>query len=686
MTADLIFTPPQITDDDVAWVTKILSLPDNAFGGTDGKDPRLHILKTNQTMDVEACPGSGKTTLLVAKLAILARKWTDLRRGICVLSHTNVARRQIENSLGFTPEGTRLLSYPHYVGTIHGFVNEFLAIPWLRSQGYPATVIDDAQCEQHRRRLLRLAQFSALNSYVTGRERNPRVREVGGWHIGGPDFNGVTDKGRTSIEARFPAPSRQLPALLRKCAQDGYHRYAEMFIWAHDLISNHPDCAAALRVRFPMVFIDEVQDNSEDQSALLHRVFMEGEKVCVRQRYGDSNQAIYGHVEGQGASSDLFPQEDIRRDVPNSLRFGQKIADFADPLGLVPQSLVGRGSLGRIIKSDTSRQHTIFLFEDETIHRVLPAFCEHLVVCFTSDELTRGTFVAVGAVHVPRSDEDMPRHLRHYWAAYDHQLNSSEPKPTTFYQHIIAGRKTTFETGEAFDAIEKIADGILRLARLVAPSRSSVRRRKHSQILESLSSDVELKARYLNTAITLANPATELSPAAWDTEWSHVIVKVASVIAGRDFRKSDQADFLEWPASGPATEPVAVGPTGNFYRYHSPAVAVRVASIHAVKGETHTATLVLDTFFHDHNLQELKPWLLGAHVGKGSVGVRMQARLKQHYVAMTRPTHMLCLAMKDTFTSAEISILQSRHWRICRLTRSGSEWLEPAEQEDQQPQ
>ena len=48
---------------------------------------------------VQACPGSGKTTTLVAKLAILADRIPNDGRGICVLSHTNVAREEIEKKL-----------------------------------------------------------------------------------------------------------------------------------------------------------------------------------------------------------------------------------------------------------------------------------------------------------------------------------------------------------------------------------------------------------------------------------------------------------------------------------------------------------------------------------------------------------------------------------------------------------
>src|SRR5687768_16644869 len=94
------FTYPEVSDRDVAWACDVLKLKAEAFGGADGNDPSLGILKSRIAIDVAACPGSGKTTLLVAKLAILARRWTARDQGICVLSHTNVARREIETRLG----------------------------------------------------------------------------------------------------------------------------------------------------------------------------------------------------------------------------------------------------------------------------------------------------------------------------------------------------------------------------------------------------------------------------------------------------------------------------------------------------------------------------------------------------------------------------------------------------------
>lgn len=100
---------PVIADEDVEWVSALMGL--NAIDA-----PRRAFLTSRSTLDVSACPGSGKTTLIVAKLAILARNWPHRTKGICVLSHTNVAREEIQHRLGGTVVGQRLLGYTRDLG------------------------------------------------------------------------------------------------------------------------------------------------------------------------------------------------------------------------------------------------------------------------------------------------------------------------------------------------------------------------------------------------------------------------------------------------------------------------------------------------------------------------------------------------------------------------------------------
>ncbi len=675
-----MFEVPPIDDLDIQWACDMLALPPTAFHGPDGNDPRAAVLLSNDTLDIEACPGSGKTTLLVAKLAILARKWKSRRSGICVLSHTNAARREIERSLGRTAAGATLLSYPHFVGTIHGFVNEFLAIPWLRSLGYPIIAIDDALCEQHRRHLLNLNQYTALRNHVAFKEQHPNVNYVGGWNVASPDFLVLKDNGSQLFNNPDTQSAQQLCLLARQCTDDGFYRYEELFMWAEDLLDKYPEAVAAIRQRFPLLFIDEVQDNSEPQSRLLQRIFVDGENPVVRQRYGDSNQAIFAHTGALAAESDPFPIEDVRRDIPNSHRFGQQIADLANPLGLRPQDLQGLGPPAHTIQSDTTGRHAVILFDDDCMACVLDCYASYLCELFSEEELRAGTFTAVGGVHRPGEDTHAPRFVAHYWPEYDHELSYAEPKPKTFHQYVAAGWKAAGTSGDTHSVVERIADGIYRAVQITNPTaRREQHKRRHRSILESLEQAPDLKERYLALVMRVIGDDTDIEAGEWQGSWVPMILELVELLTGEDINPAHLDDFLFWPDEE-LNEEVArkVKRKDNYYRFPSddPLVNIRVGSIHSVKGETHTATFVLDTFFHGHHLRALRPWLLGEKTGQGTEGPRIQSRLKQHYVAFTRPTHLLAIAMRDELAAAEVQALKDRNWCVGRAQQDGSiAWL-----------
>ena len=114
------------------------------LGGCDFTDPsHTAFLEAGGSCDVQAAPGNGKTTLLAAKLAILSRSWTERRNGVCVISHTNAARTEVEDKIADHPTAARLLAYPQFTGTVTAFINQFIALPYLRCLGWTVRQIDD---------------------------------------------------------------------------------------------------------------------------------------------------------------------------------------------------------------------------------------------------------------------------------------------------------------------------------------------------------------------------------------------------------------------------------------------------------------------------------------------------------------------------------------------------------------
>ncbi|MGH9434379.1 MAG: UvrD-helicase domain-containing protein [Terriglobia bacterium] len=661
---------PAVSDEDIAWACRVLGLTATAFSGADGNDPRLAVIRSLDSLDIEACPGSGKTTLLVAKLAILARHWTERRRGICVLSHTNVARREIENRLGSTPEGTRLLSYPHFVGTIHGFANEFLGVPWVRSKPLPIRVIDDEVCLTRRWHKLPTNIRKGLES--NRHDQNVLRVNATDFSVNGLKWgkNGTLTSGTDTYKA--------IRGACRESCEEGYFCHGEMLLWASELLDRAPQMREALRGRFPLLFIDEVQDNSEEQSALLFRIFMEGANPVTRQRFGDSNQAIYQRSsQTNGVTTDPFPDTALLKTIPNSHRFAQQIADFANPLAASPHGLIGLGPRHGTITTDTSGKHAVFLFDSQTVGFVMPCYASYLRDLFLEPELQAGAFTAVGAVHRPTQDDKIPRFVAHYWPAYDHELSVSEPRPGTFLQYIAVGKKLARASGEAYPMVERIAEGVLRLAEILYPLADiGTLKRKHRHVRELLSQNVELERGYLEIVSSLITDKTETTPCDWNEKWVPQITAIAGAIAGTAGNQPAATAFLALPAGG--TQQSGSSQRDNVYRFppETPKLQIRVGSIHSVKGETHTATLVLDTFFYSHHLATLKPWLIDQKSGGASENARNVSRLRQHYVAMTRPSHLLCLAMReDHLSNSDISALKGRGWRIARVAGGGALWL-----------
>jgi len=624
-----------------------MGLPSHAFTGVAGDDPRMAVIRRTDSVDVEACPGSGKTTLLVAKLAILARRWRWSRSGMCVLSHTNAARDEIANRLSTSREGAALLQYPHYIGTIHGFANEFLAIPYLRSKNNPIKIIDtDVALSK------RWAKVPRPTKTFLDRRNNGDGRAF--LRYDRADFGG----GKMSTLGEHTPTYATVRAICEESSREGYFCYHELFIWAMKLLDEQPSAALSLRARFPMLFIDEVQDNDEIQSSLLHRIFMQGDTPCRRQRFGDSNQAIYQSAAvTTGATTDTFPGA-VRADLPNSFRFGAGIANLANPLGLTPQGLVGLGS-------GPHHPPTILLFDDGSVRSVLPEYGSILRETFSEDELLAGVFTAVAGEHKPGDDDRIPAWMGHYAPAYDPDISGREAYPSTFSQFLMSGYREAQRIRRSHPVTRAVAQGMLELLRRGDFDLSEMKpRNPHTFLLTVLSGDALV--RYKQLLDFLVVHIGLITPWLWRDFVALILRVIAEETAGKVIGEREFIEFLRWKQLDdfPAGSPSVVS---NIFSYpaEDPKVKIRLGSIHSVKGETHTATLVLDSFFHDHHLSALKPWILGDKVGKGAEGSRIQGRLKLHYVAMTRPAQLLCLAMRsDVFSANERAQLVARGWTI----------------------
>lgn len=650
-----------IREQDVPWAASLMGLGPNGFAPVDGDESRFQAMRRLDSVDFEACPGSGKTTLLVAKLAVLAVRWPHRKQGICVLSHTNAARNEIGTKLGNSAAGLALMRYPHFVGTIHSFVNEYLALPWLRSNGLNVRCIDTQ---------IALAKRWYELPYTTRIALERSHLTPAAMAYDGPDYTG----GKVGKFGPHTPTGQLIIAARRKFSEQGYFCFDEMFVWANDLLDRRPEAAHDLRQRFPLVFIDEAQDNSEEQSALLHRIFCAGDGPVRRQRFGDSNQAIYAKPGLAGAETDPFPGAAVHP-LPRSYRFSQSLADEVKGFGVTPQALVGAGPPPHIAAEP--KMPAIFLFDDASVQSVLPKFGAHLVASFDAAALAAGTFTAVAGVHELDQNGRVPHAMGHYVPSYDPNCARRETAPDRFAQYLARARFETAGSGNTERLINAAAAALLAASELAGGTHGRIARKSpHRRMLDYLA-DSDARAHYLAFLELILSGRGEFASPDWEVNGLPLAVEIVKVLSGTAALGAAANAFLAWPPVPAQTDQEAIfARTDNLFAYPSeaPEVHIRLGSIHSVKGETHTATLVLDSYYYNHHLSELKPWLLGAKAGGSMVnnrgrqvfeGSRTLGRLKLHYVAMTRPTHLLCVAMrKDVFDAGELDILTGRGWEV----------------------
>jgi len=616
--------------------------------GVSFDEPRRQILRSNDSFDVQACPGSGKTTLLVAKLAILGAKWPHSRRGLCVLSHTNVARKEIESKLAGTAVGHRLLAYPHFVGTIHGFVNEFLALPLLRSEGYHVRLIDDEACfDWTRRHLMSWPTRRSLGD-LPYRERklDAGIRAL----VGADEVTRTTPP--SGINSSQWALLRQAKG---EAVKNGLWYYADMFAWAKRLLAKHGKVEECARWRFPAVFLDEAQDTSELQGSLLNRIFPTS--ACdIRQRFGDSNQAIYDS--GQpAAATDRFPANGYRS-LPNSQRFGANIAAKVHSLAPAPPSpsLAGEGPRPNLLPgalNPAAMPHTIFLFAPNSAQQVLPAFGSLLLQTFPDEVLRCEAFLARAIGRVGRceaSDNKVPRHLGDYWEAYEPRAAKLDPRPQHLADYVHFAQRRRVATVDCAESVKMVVKGICELIGIVRPAAIPRGGQTARRLWEALRIDESSVVSLRRLLWEWCIESTPIVEASWTDKVAELRRALAPIIGMESNLDADR--FCRWSmeylarTSGQDAEG---HPGPNLYRFRQDGryVDIDVGTIHSAKGQTHTATLVVESYFKKHDMEDLLKWICGENCGAdSSPGTERPERMRIVYTAVTRPSHLLCLAMR----------------------------------------
>lgn len=624
-----------ITNEDISWAERILLPPGEHFD-----EEQKAVIRYFETKDILACPGSGKTKALLAKLLILSRQMPlENNRGICVLAHTNVAINEIKSHAYFASQ--KLFNYPNHFGTIQSFVDKYLAIPaYIQKYKKRPIYIDNE--------IFNSVIERSYNTLHAARTWLDARREGGLEYLRKLRFNKdnfcISSKidGQAFIGTNTPT-YREINSLKLRILDWGYLCYEDAYSLAFEYLREHQSIREPISKRFAYVFIDEMQDSSTTQSELLNNIFNEN---VVIQKIGDLNQSIFDY--GADLECGWTVNDDCSLCITGSKRFPISIASKVENLCVCRQPITGNSRRNKITPM-------IIVYDDNTIQQVLNKYGE-IIIRNNLHQLEKRIFKAVGWRGKPHERE---RTIPSYWDGYSKEIkvnrtdfsnlkSSLAPQPDSF----ISSKGVIFYKKRLVEAFLKC----LRIAEINDNGRAFTDKKLHRYISENAPDF------YKDFRVRLAKWCLQIH------RQEEVFEEIKNFLTNefRDFFNyqvnSEIINFIN--SSDLDADNEEALQSDNIYKYSSGTteIEIEVSTIHGVKGETHTATCYLETFFYDYDIKRIMNYM------KGDCTVPTQKRiiqnLKMAFVGMSRPSHLLCVAVHSDSISTQEEALRRSGWDV----------------------
>lgn len=633
------------------------------IGGCDFTDPNQKaFLENTKACDVQAAPGNGKTTLLTAKLALLSRSWNWQRSGVCVISHTNAARSEVEHQISNHPTAARLMAYPHFTGTVTGFINQYLALPYLRGLGWTIRQIDDDVFAAEA--LRRYPDFWALKAHA-GRAQKTVERWVSELtlDVDSADWAGEPEslavKHRKGQHGPKTNCGKALAKLKAGMVKSGLYRYADMTVLAQRALDSTPGLAERIRARFPLVILDEAQDTNGDQLRLLEGLFKHDD--CAFQRLGDSNQTLY---EDDGVPPKYWAPGMGSLPLDDSRRFDNEIAKFASRLTVrSPQAITGA--------AHRRSTRVLILFDENTIGDVLGAFADDARAYWGDDSAERDIW-AVASRHTTHGKTKggwRPISLVDYYPAYRNE-NGSRKDANRFCRQMQRAALQHAAGRPPRDVAEILTTGLAGLARAHTWNAPNGRAVGAQNLWNTLSERNPSLPRHVKRIVY---DHILVGDAVWDQEaWGEFVDALlplfAPVPSGAEETVSDYFSFIE--AVKPDLEVPEYNSTKHFQKGE---VRLNLGSIHSVKGKSVDGILVVESEVwkgpsKDQNCMDLTtvlPHALGI-VDEKFTGAAFTAA-SNVFVGVTRPRELLGLAMRKSTAEQFVDAAKTQGWKVVDL-------------------
>lgn len=571
----------------------------------------------NGSVNIVAGPGSGKTTVLIAKCALLLKQNYKRNKGICLITHTNVAVDEIKT--GLKKVGINNVEYPNFIGTIQEFFNTFFAKKAFHHihGDKRFRVLDD---EEYKEKFGDLFEEFKPNWYTFSPPNisrgNPRLK------INDDLSFSVTSDANPSYKDAF---EMCIKILFKRGFVDNLQclELADWYISKYEKLIK-----SAISKRFKYVLLDEAQDTSQLQYILLNKLFLDS-RVSF-QKFGDPYQSLYNIYDDNIDA--WVPSKELNvtyQEISETSRFGNNIANIVKNIC--------------IEKYDTFRSLEL-----------IQSFNPHYILFDNEEDL-----------------------LMQYRAL----INSCESESESFFH---SSKKDAILSAFHEDLIQLFPQKYTRPS--IKPRKNESQIRKiYNLLLGILSKEMDISFKELKDKVDSRLDCKEkisscikgMVDEAFPLD--ALILKIEDLLITltnnrvSQFLKVNIESQLEYFRKTSLTSD-----TSHLQEEHT---EFFFGTIHSAKGETHRSTLlVLNTVFKDFQKNStteflmfdlLKEYLVGNYIDPKTIEDTIKRNetkkaLKLAYVALSRPTHLMAIAIPKNFVVEDNTLerMNNSGWKL----------------------
>jgi len=466
--------------------------------------------------------------------------------------------------------------------------------------------------------------------------------------------------------------------------------FDDCYYVARKYLLKHPNICKILQSRFKYLFIDEMQDLEKFQIDVIEMIFTSENSNTTIQRIGDINQAIYNSSKKVKVQADWQPRNQMY--LNNSNRLTSEIASIVNYFTLDRQQDYHgnpRFIVNGLRQNSSQIQPHLIVFDDLTKGNLEMAFSKLIIDNSLQilPEAKKYGFKIIGW-NASWSDDEVSNNklrLENIFPRYKKDANSSKDNYDSLskYLQILDRKKRTLAP-----AMKAILNSLITVLKLENKTYESTFRGRQvnrfftkDQLINAIknrdnSSDYELlKSKLYDWSFTLMVKNQPES----------VYVQVKSFILN-EFKDwfgltviEDTNEFI-----GEQFEKIEITLPQN-EDINPNDIKIDVGTVHSAKGQTHCATMYVETSYHDYETNKLKvvaqretvrkaevilpnPLLGQEHAYRIDKDKRAKESMKMMYVGFSRPTHLLCFAvLKDNMTY-NYNEYENAGWRIIDLT------------------